>query len=204
MQRRGRIQLALLSAAWLLASATGLLLLADYDSKPGGAAHPPLQWPGGVSLQRNPLKPALILFLHPHCPCSRASVSELARLVRSHPGAFDIHVVFNRPAEVAVDWPQSDIWKSTSADPGLDVVVDHGGLLTGQFGVKTSGQVLIYDGRGSLRFNGGITAGRGHPGESVGGMLVKAIAEGRGTEGSAGCPTFGCPLSGISASDRAP
>ena len=195
MKSRSRIYLAFLSLTWLMASAVGVLLLADYDSKPGHAASPPQQWPSGVSLARNSSKPTVLMFLHPRCPCSRASLSELARLAHGERDRLDVSVVFAQPSGVAAEWSQTELWKNAVANGDMHVAIDEDGLLTEQFGAKTSGQVLVYDCAGVLRFDGGITPGRGHRGDSFGHSIVRAIAAGQTAEFPEHCATFGCALS---------
>jgi hypothetical protein len=55
-----------------------------------------------------------------------------------------------------------------------------------------SGQVLAYDGQGRLAFNGGITASRGHEGDSAGRSAVEAMLAGR--RHAATAFVFGCLL----------
>src|SRR4051812_39527867 len=38
-------------------------------------------WPPESKLGSTPSHPTLVLFLHPRCPCSRASLAELERLI---------------------------------------------------------------------------------------------------------------------------
>lgn len=194
MKTRGRIGLALLSSTWLLAATVGLLWLADYDSKPGFPARPPREWPENVSLARNSAKPTVLMFLHPRCPCSRASLYELARLAHDERDQLEVLVLFAQPANVAADWLQADLVKKALANHDLRVVIDPGGLLANQFGAQTSGQILVYDRSGMLRFEGGITPGRGHAGDSFGRSIVRAIAAGQIREAPVHCVTFGCSL----------
>ncbi len=187
--------LPLLSGAWLAATTVGLLMLADYDSQPGVRARAPQQWPRGVSLTLNPSRPTLLMFLHPRCPCSRACLSELARLAHTERDQLNLLIAFVQPSDVPADWSQSDLWKTAVANKNWQVLIDQNGSLAGQFGAKTSGQVLVYDAQGSLQFDGGITPGRGHAGDSIGHSIVQAIAAGHSPEQPTNCPTFGCPLS---------
>ena len=203
LKSRSRIFLVILSLTWLMASAVGMLLLADYDSKPGHPARPPRQWPSGVSLARNASKPTVLMFLHPRCPCSRASLSELARLAHGERDRLDVSVVFAQPSNVTAEWSQTELWKNAVANGDLHVAIDTDGSLTEQFGAKTSGQVLVYDCKGALRFEGGITPGRGHPGDSFGGSMVREIAAGQTADLPAHCATFGCALSANSVPDDA-
>jgi hypothetical protein len=61
------------------------------------------------------------------------------------------------------------------------------------FGAKTSGQVLVYDGTGRLRFSGGITGGRSHSGDNPGRARVEALLL-SGTLDRPISPVFGCAL----------
>jgi hypothetical protein len=186
--------LTLLVAVWLLAATAGLLLLADYSAKPGARGWPPQHWPVGVSLTRQKEKPTLVMFLHPRCPCSRASLSELTRLADDQPDRFAIEVVFVQPAGVGEDWSKSDLWDRAVANRNLQVVLDPGGELTRRFGVQTSGQVLVYDRTGVLQFDGGLTPGRGHVGDSFGRSRIQAIVAGQVQKEPATCATYGCSL----------
>jgi hypothetical protein len=178
-----------------MATTMGLLLLADNDSKPSPPAVPPQQWPGGVSRVRDSSKPIVMMFLHPHCPCSRASLSELARLAHDERGQLEFCVLFTQPSGVAASWSQTALWENAVANSNLHVVIDHACLLAKQFGAKTSGQVLVYDREGTLRFEGGITPGRGHSGDTVGRSAIRAIAASQTAGIPVNCATFGCSLS---------
>lgn len=186
--------LSLVAVVWLLAATAGLLALANYNSKPGDPGQPPPHWPVGVSLTRQGAKPTLLMFLHPRCPCSRASLSELARLAVDERDRFDLAVVFVQPAGVAEDWSQADLWDTALANRDLHVVLDSGGVLARRFGAQTSGQVLLYDRAGVLQFDGGLTPGRGHVGDSFGRSRLQAIATGQVPASPATCATYGCPL----------
>lgn len=204
MQTRGTRFVLLLTAGWFLAATAGLLLLADYDTQPGTPGQPPQHWPDEISLARNSAQPTLLMFLHPRCPCSRASLAELARLALRERDRLQFQVVFVQPAEVGVDWSQSDLWDSAVAHRDLHVVRDPGGVLAQSFGAATSGQVLVYDRQGILRFEGGITPGRGHVGDSFGSSLIPAIVAGQAPASPSRCATFGCPLSAQQATAEKP
>lgn len=194
MTARGQLPISILTAAWLLTVSAGLLFVADYDSKPGVAARPPQHWPRGVSLARAVTKPTVVMFLHPRCPCSRASLLELAELTQGERDTLDLHVVFAQPAEVTSEWSKSDLWEAAVANRDLQVALDQGGELARQFGAQISGQVLVYDRTGVLQFEGGITASRGHAGDSFGSTQIRAIAAGRVSDTPTKCAAFGCSL----------
>jgi hypothetical protein len=81
-----------------------------------------------------------------------------------------------------------------AAISNVDLRVDDGGAIARSFGALTSGEVLLYDARGALRFAGGITAARGHEGDSEGRDALEASI--RGATGQARAAVFGCSLFG--------
>ena len=52
---------------------------------------------------------------------------------------------------------------------------------------------MWFDAKGQRLYSGGITASRGHEGDSVGGDAVAALLRGEPTR-TAGLPAFGCRL----------
>ncbi len=184
----GRIPIALTVAFWLGAVVLGLTGLAGYSYAPGDEGGPPLHWPGGGVVAAFPNTWNLILFVHPSCPCSRASLGEMNRLLARLDGRMAAHVVFLRLAETE----RSDLWQSAGGIPGVRRIAAGGDAIR-RLGAATSGQVLLYDPRGRLRFRGGITPARGHAGDSVGRAAIVALVEGRGSARSS-APVFGCAL----------
>lgn len=137
----------------------------------------------------------MFVFLHPRCPCSRATLAELGRVVERTEGAATLHAyvvsdpAFGEPAR------SSDVWRRAASIAGVVVEEDPGGARSRAYGAETSGTVLLYARDGSLLFEGGVTASRGHEGEnSAADALVERIA-GRATEPVA-TPVFGCSLRG--------
>jgi hypothetical protein len=161
---------------WIAAVATGVSILAAYSNTPGGVAHAaPASWPSATRLTRAPDQPVLVMMLHPKCPCSRATVSELARLMALAPAEKTTHVLFHAPAGAPPEWHRTDLWSDATAIPGVRVRVDKDGVEARRFGIATSGHVLLYDGSGRLRFTGGITGSRGHAGDNPGRSAVVAL-----------------------------
>jgi hypothetical protein len=58
----------------------------------------------------------------------------------------------------------------------------------------TSGQVLLYDASGRLRFRGGIRPSRGHEGDNTGRRALEALLLGDGAAPPLSTAVFGCPL----------
>src|SRR6266516_3119417 len=71
----------LCAVLWLLAVGAGIRILARYDSTPGNRGPSPVLWPSETTLQRDSTRATLVMVLHPRCPCSRASLGELAELM---------------------------------------------------------------------------------------------------------------------------
>jgi hypothetical protein len=183
----------LFGALWLGGLAIGAKALWDYQSTPGAAANPEERWPASSRLARDPDRATLIMLAHPRCPCTRASLGELAVLMQRLRGRVAAHVIFVRPRGVPEGWEQTDTWRAASGIPGVEVWKDEGGIEAARFAAKTSGQVLLYDRAGRLAFNGGITPIRGHLGDSTGQERIVSLV----TTGKADAATsrvFGCAL----------
>jgi hypothetical protein len=183
----------LLTAIWLVAVACGLGYLLVYDYTPGkSSVLTPQSWPGRTP--HSPDRPTLVLFAHPKCPCTRASIDELARLMTQSQGLVDARVVFFHPAGTGEEWARTDLWQSAAAIPGVKVEADEDGRQARDFHATASGHVVLYDVRGRLLFSGGITESRGHSGDNAGQAAIVDILHHRPTN-THSTPTFGCALS---------
>jgi hypothetical protein len=178
---------------WLSVAAGGLWFLWGYENVPGVAAQPPQQWPAASRIKPAQDQTTLIMLAHPHCPCTRASIGELASIMAHSQGRLTAYVVFVRAERSARELEETDLWQSASRIPGVHVVLDVDDHEAHLFHAATSGQAMLYDPKGRLLFTGGITASRGHFGDNAGAgaivSLVNAAVPER-TETS----VFGCPL----------
>jgi hypothetical protein len=147
----------------------------------------------GITLSKN--SPTLIVFAHPRCPCTRASIGELARIMTRCQGQLEARVWFFTPEATAADWAMTDLWRAASEIPGVSVVSDPGGSVAAKFHALTSGHSLLYDSAGHLLFSGGITASRGHAGDNLGKSSIEAFVFGE-TTFQHETLVFGCPLQG--------
>src|SRR5947207_2009112 len=114
----GRIMLSLL---WLLAASAGAWGLLKYENTPGTADETPSQWPSESRVARQPDRPTLLMFMHPRCPCSRASLEELNRLLTHCEGTVATHVLFVQPRGAPEDWTETTLHKSAETIPGVDL-----------------------------------------------------------------------------------
>jgi hypothetical protein len=183
---------SLAAAIWLIAAGTGMLFMLRYSMSPGDPGHPPFRWPGG-SLARSTNLPTLLLFVHPHCPCSRATLSELEVLLAQSNGLLKTFIVFAKPVGAPEDWSTTDLCRTARRIPDTTTIEDTDAAEARRFNVETSGTALLYSQSGELLFHGGLTRARGHSGDNAGREAVFALA--RGTlRKSAPTPVFGCPL----------
>jgi hypothetical protein len=185
--------LTLAGVFWVLFVAVGFVILAEEEFTPVKAAPQVALFPRNCALQLVSDKPTLVLFVHPHCPCTRASLHELDGLLAQTQNRVSAIVVFTIPDGVPAGWEQGDLWNSAITIPGLRVISDPGGREAHRFDVEGSGHVLLYAPSGKLLFSGGITASRGHEGDNVGrSAVVSFILEGHASVSQT--PVFGCSL----------
>lgn len=188
-------------AVWLAAVALGSTALLEYQNTPGAVGVTPSHWPLGTALGRSTDRPTLVMLAHPRCPCTRASIGELARLVAARPDRFETRVVFVAPRGSDAGFTETDLWRSAAAIPGVQVLRDDGGLIASRLGSLTSGEVLLFDADGRRLFAGGITVSRGHAGDSVGRSTLLALLDDRPLVNDTTTAVFGCPLRTPSACD---
>ena len=185
--------LAVLTAAWLVAVVGVMVLLLNYSASPGPTGAIPHHWPAGSRISFDTSRPNLVMFAHPRCPCTRATLGELEILMARCQGRLDAQVWFITPPGADESWTDTALWRKASSIPGVTVHQDDGMAEARRFGAETSGQTLLYDGAGELLFQGGITVSRGHSGDNAGRNAVEAMLEQRFTR-EIQTPVFGCPL----------
>lgn len=164
------------------------------DGKAGAA--------GAGSFQLAADKPTLLMFAHPKCSCTMASIEELEQLMARCGDLVHVRVIVFQPTEAAADWADTRLLRRAQSIDGVQVEADLNGALAAQFGARTSGQVFLYDRQGQLLFSGGITGSRGHVGDNAGlDAVIKLLRE---PPVSGAVPikfaVFGCSLSRPAAS----
>ncbi|MEX0886092.1 MAG: hypothetical protein WD009_06595 [Phycisphaeraceae bacterium] len=183
-----------LLAVWLGVVALGAHWLYAYGSEPGPGADPPATLPAGHNLPLEPGRGAVVMFMHPQCPCTRASLREIERvLARVQDAGVQVVLVLLADADVPSLARGGGLWPMAERLGGATVVSDEQAGATRTFGVSISGHVLYYDGAGQLRFSGGVTASRGHEGRSYGQTALEHAVTGVGGE-MAEAPVYGCPI----------
>jgi hypothetical protein len=172
-----------------------MLGIVRFQATPGAQGREaPLHWPTGVdNIARKPSRFTLVMTLHPQCPCSRASLHELAQLMARSEGQVDAHILFVKPQGAPADWCDGDLWRQAKDLPGVEVSIDNDAKDASIFGATTSGEVMVYDASGAIRFSGGITDGRGHEGDNAGlSAIVGLVRDGKAAVSTT--PVYGCSL----------
>lgn len=182
-----------LTALWLAATSSGLVLIWKYETTPAASGAISASWPTDTMLVRDRMRPTLVMLAHPRCPCTRASIEELAVIMSRFHAGVRAYVLFVKPEGTEPGWEETYALHRVSTIPGVEVVVDHDGREARRFGASVSGETALYDEEGRLLFAGGITGSRGHVGDNAGRSLVMERLASRTTR-AASSPVFGCEL----------
>ncbi|MGH7941332.1 MAG: hypothetical protein ACREFR_09700 [Limisphaerales bacterium] len=184
-----------LYALWLFAIGTATVSILDYENASGSVGSAPEQWVFGTPVPLDPTRDTLILFAHPRCPCTRATLEDLNRVLAQSNGRIAAHVLFFSPAHYPANWAHTELWRSAAAIPGVTVGEDTDNALAREYGAATSGYVLLYNPRGELLFRGGITGSGDHDGDNVAERAIISLATGGSATGTQ-TPVYGCSLFG--------
>ena len=181
-----------MAIAWGAVIAFGLRGLLNYETAPGSVAEVPRKWPAStVSLSAD--GPTLVMLAHPHCPCTRASVGELAEVMARIAGKAKAYVLFAKPDGSGADWDDTSLRRSAAAIPGVTVLSDPDGVEAHRFGAETSGHALLFAPDGRLLFSGGITQSRGHAGDNAGASAIVSLVRNQKADQTTTF-VFGCSL----------
>ena len=174
---------------WWAAADYGFATVADATSAVPG------EWPSDSMIERAVDGPTLLVFLHPRCPCSQATISELERLVAATPAVElpAIRIVASAPAGAGDEWWASPLVARACQLPGAHLVRDADGQEANRFGARVSGTTLLFNQTGALIYAGGVTIGRGHEGASTGLAAVARLLRNPSSREIA-VPPFGCEL----------
>jgi hypothetical protein len=173
----GRVLLRAVVCAWLIAVVGGSAALTAYAGRSGAGAAGPDDWPAATTLQRDPQRATLVTFLHPRCPCSRATLANLARLEARCAEKLCVQLVFVVPNGKHDAWAHAALWDAAGELGFESRWMDRGGRSARLFGAETSGQTYVFGPDGKLRFAGGLTPGRGHEGDCDGTLAILACVE---------------------------
>ncbi len=194
MKRRVFITALLVAAGLVWAATVGAMYHAvrRFETTPGRGATARTMWPVQSRIVPEPDRWTLVMLIHPHCSCTRASLEELERIIEMSEPSLQTYVLVYRPADFHSGWEKTETFEAAKHLQRAHVIVDPDGREARLFGGFTSGQTFLYDGKGALRFSGGVTALRGHAGVNRGSMDVVDIVHARTRQGTH--PVFGCAI----------
>ena len=181
----GRLLLALVSSAWVGGLVLGFRALVLHEITPGRVGTPSIARVEAAERYR------LIVFIHPHCPCTSATLTELEKLTVKLSGRMEVKAFAVIPEGKSKEWADGSNlrWLEQWCDPQLD----YAGKGAAAYGARTSGHVVLFSPTGERLFSGGITASRGHQGANVGSDTVMEVVR-TGSSKVHEAPVFGCSL----------
>lgn len=187
---------------WCACVAYGFTQLARHELSPGASAASiePSAALAALGLPAEPGRPQLVVFAHPHCPCTRASLNELAQIAARCGERLAIHIYVEELPGLDEPSERSASWKLASAIGGARVELDRGSRVARAFGARTSGQAFLIGARGALEYAGGLTRARGHEGTSAGAQAIVELVHSRAAQ-TRSAPVYGCALACAVGSD---
>ena len=190
---KGSFGVAIAVVIWLVVVCGATILMTRYSGTPGIDGPAPAFWPKESTLKLDTNTPTLLMFIHPHCPCTRATLGELDALLAQISKPLSVQLLFVKPAHTPPDWANTDLLREASSIRGVKIHIDTGGIEARRFRAQTSGQTLLYASDGELKFQGGITVARGHAGDNPGRAAIRKLVQ-EGHSDQINNPAFGCGL----------
>ncbi|MEM9417987.1 MAG: RedB protein [Planctomycetota bacterium] len=182
-------------AGWLILVGLGFTIMNAYATTPGEVSVAPPMWPVDTNLEEPADTFQAIVFAHPDCPCTQATLANIRHLSTKHLGKIKTQLVFFDTKQRRNEWAVTRLKKMAEDIPGSVVALDEDGHEAERFGVRTSGHVLVYSADHELLFSGGVTASRGHEGRSPGLDAIEALVmDIPPLEAIRESAVYGCPL----------
>lgn len=180
-------------ASWLLVCVVCFGALNFYKLRPGPVGKIQKSWPVNTPFEYDRNFYNLVLFAHPKCGCTYASLVELEKLLNETNNKLKVKVFFYHPKGSGPTWSEGESRKLALKLPATEVYDDVAGIVARNFGAMTSGQVMVYSPGGELTYAGGITESRGHIGDNQGIRSIASVIA-TGMPNIQMQPTFGCML----------
>jgi hypothetical protein len=181
-----------LGAGWIALAVIGWNALLRHTYQPAPVEEGAIQWPAGET-EPTSAAPTIVVFAHPLCPCTRATLNKLGESIARLPDDRRIEVIFATAGLNPADVCDSSTVRAARRLSRVEVCFDETGEDVRRFGATVSGEVFVFDGEGRRIFHGGITSGRGHEGDSVGQREFERRVCGL-TADAFSAPVYGCLL----------
>lgn len=208
MQTKNLLRLVLVAIWSVLVFGCFFLVIPGIGKDPSLPSVGTMQWPASSEIPRYSDSGHLVVFVHPYCPCTRATLKNLDELEASD--QLTITIVQLRTERLQTYHSPISSIASLVEKNGWNHFMDTEGSEAKRFNALTSGECWLFDSDGVLRFVGGITASRGHAGGNQGLETLKTLILQMNNEAAdvpnlvdrmqklnhplAQHPTFGCPL----------
>jgi hypothetical protein len=186
--------LVVITVVWLALILAGFVILGRETYRPAPRAIIASTFPASPTLALDPQRYTLLVFVHPQCPCTEATLSNLDRLRTQAGGNLAVTIVFTIPPGAPPGWEKGRLWTAANHLTSVSILRDVNGVEARRFGVTTSGHVLVYTPQGLLLFSGGITPARGQEGDSPGGLAIIHLTKEHSPSDKVEKPVFGCTL----------
>jgi len=173
--RAGGLAVLLAGVLWLAAVAAGFAVAMRHEKTAAPEHAVASTFPENAICVAPVDKPMLIVFIHPKCPCTRASLEEIAALHRRCGDNLDMQFVFLERGDAPWRSEDTEHWETVRGINAGPAFVDVSGAEHRRFGATTSGETFLFMPDGNLAFHGGVTVGRGHSGTSAGRIAIEAI-----------------------------
>lgn len=189
----------ILLLVWFVSVAFGFSTMMIHDTKPSQEAAAPLTMYKEEAQLADDRNFTMVVFLHPRCPCSVATLDCLDRLLARPENAKKMRAVVYLvcPPGTDRDWA-APLYEKCKTLPSARIAFDDCGRTANKYGARSSGQVLLYSPQGELVFSGGLTNARGQFGESGAELAIQEIISRKSTttvgQSFFRHPVFGCAL----------
>ena len=130
-----RLRLATVTATviWGLTVGIGYLALQLHGASPGQGGRVVELWPDQSRIPLTSGWPTLVIAAHPLCPCTRATVAELTRVLTRCAGKVEVYILILLPERAGHDWGPTDGLRRLGTMPGVHLIDDPGGEEAARF-----------------------------------------------------------------------
>jgi hypothetical protein len=184
---------AVAGLVWCASLATAWNQLYSHAYRPAKTDRVVDLWPQDTILGASSQRFRIVIFVHPLCPCTQATLEELDESLTRIPADVAVDAVAVTTGLSADEVESSRTVESLQRMPRVTLHLDASGREQRAFGAVVSGETFAFDREGRLAFHGGLTPARGHQGDSAGQKLLEELACGR-RHAPCEAPVFGCRL----------
>lgn len=182
-----------LIAGWGIVVLSGIWVVTAYSNSPGPLQNTPRHWPADTAISLDVRVPTIVLFVHPKCPCSMATLRELGRNLGDIADQIAVRIVVYCPKEASDSWTDTKLKELAEQLFPDSTLIDRNAIEARRFAAATSGHVFAFSPAGLCLFQGGVTSSRGHEGDNLGVQAIRQIAESKNNICKT-TPVFGCPI----------